>query len=231
MKKIIIMVLFLGCTVVVLSSCGSKCALENAENIQNDNIMMQESEISVLSDKDTETEGISIKEDNDHLTQEVKQTTSAVDNNDTEAISTENDSEDLMHNTEKTEDMNSAMENKSESHESETVNSEKMENSNANTTLEATIQSDITKITVTNGSTGEKKDISGMEEVNVLLTQIRNLNIISQEEENIQGYSYSLALYRKENLVQIIYVNGESIGIDGTVYSIESSQNIIESIK
>ena len=70
-----------------------------------------------------------------------------------------------------------------------------------------------------------------MEEVNVLLTQIRNLNIISQEKENIQGYSYSLALYRKENLVQIMYVNGESIGIDGTVYSTELSQNIIDSIK
>lgn len=97
--------------------------------------------------------------------------------------------------------------------------------------LSLSVHDDITKIIVTNGSTGEKREIDDVEEIDNLLEQMKNFKIISQEEKNVQGYSYSMALYRNENLEQLIYVNDDTIVIDGTVYTIESSQNIIEHIR
>ena len=55
---------------------------------------------------------------------------------------------------------------------------------------EITVQNDITRIVVTNGNTGEKKEIKSIEEVDSILDQIRSMTVISCEKGNVQGYSY-----------------------------------------
>ena len=45
---------------------------------------------------------------------------------------------------------------------------------------EIAVQDDITKIIVTNGNTGEKKEINSIEEVDRILNQIRSMTVISQ---------------------------------------------------
>lgn len=58
---------------------------------------------------------------------------------------------------------------------------------------EIAVQDDITKIIVTNGNTGEKKEINSIEEVDRILDQIRSMTVISHEKSNVQGDSYFLA--------------------------------------
>lgn len=207
MKKIEIIVLI--CITIILSGCGnSKKGTEDLENMQNDNSLIQESDTLILANEENITE--TIEENVNYLEQE---------------------NVSLSQDKEESEDVNFAMEDEKESQKSTTENPEKTENFNTNNTLSSTVQNDITKIIVTNGSTGEKREIDAVEEIDNLLEQIKELKIISQEEKNVQGYSYSLALYKDENLTQIVYVNKSTIVIDGTVYTVESSQNIIDSVK
>ncbi len=95
---------------------------------------------------------------------------------------------------------------------------------------EITVQNDITRIVVTNGNTGEKKEINSIEEVDSILDQIRNTAVISCEKGNVQGYSYFLALYRNEDFVQSVYVSSESIQTDGMRYTVESTKDLSDSI-
>lgn len=95
---------------------------------------------------------------------------------------------------------------------------------------EIAVQDDITKIIVTNGNTGEKKEINSIEEVDRILDQIRSMTVISHEKSNVQGYSYFLALYRNEDFVQSVYVSSESIQTDGMRYAVESTKDLSDNI-
>lgn len=95
---------------------------------------------------------------------------------------------------------------------------------------EIAVQDDITKIIVTNGNTGEKKEINSIEEVDRILNQIRSMTVISHEKSNVQGYSYFLALYRNEDFVQSVYVGSESIQTDGMRYAVESTKDLSDNI-
>ena len=95
---------------------------------------------------------------------------------------------------------------------------------------EIAVQDDITKIIVTNGNTGEKKEINSIEEVERILNQIRSMTVISHEKSNVQGYSYFLALYRNEDFVQSVYVGSESIQTDGMRYAVESTKDLSDNI-
>lgn len=95
---------------------------------------------------------------------------------------------------------------------------------------EITVQNDITRIVVTNGNTGEKKEINSIEEVDSILDQIRSMTVISCEKGNVQGYSYFLALYRNEDFVQSVYVSSESIQTDGMRYAVESTKDLSDNI-
>lgn len=95
---------------------------------------------------------------------------------------------------------------------------------------EITVQNDITRIVVTNGNTGEKKEINSIEEVDSILDQIRSMTVISCEKGNVQGYSYFLALYRNEDFVQSVYVSSESIQTDGIRYMVESTKDLSDNI-
>lgn len=95
---------------------------------------------------------------------------------------------------------------------------------------EITVQNDITRIVVTNGNTGEKKEINSIEEVDSILDQIRSMTVISHEKSNVQGYSYFLALYRNEDFVQSVYVSSESIQTDRIRYMVESTKNLSDII-
>lgn len=95
---------------------------------------------------------------------------------------------------------------------------------------EITVQNDITRIVVTNGNTGEKKEINSIEEVDRILDQIRSMTVISHEKSNVQGYSYFLALYRNEDFVQSVYVSSESIQTDGMRYAVESTKDLSDNI-
>lgn len=95
---------------------------------------------------------------------------------------------------------------------------------------EIAVQDDITKIIVTNGNTGEKKEINSIEEVDRILNQIRSMTVISHEKSNIQGYSYFLALYRNEDFVQSVYVSSGSIQTDRIRYTVESTKNLSDII-
>ena len=95
---------------------------------------------------------------------------------------------------------------------------------------EIAVQDDITKIIVTNGNTGEKKEINSIEEVDRILNQIRSMTVISHEKSNVQGYSYFLALYRNEDFVQSVYVSSGSIQTDRIRYTVESTKNLSDII-
>ena len=95
---------------------------------------------------------------------------------------------------------------------------------------EIAVQDDITKIIVTNGNTGEKKEINSIEEVDRILDQIRSMTVISHEKSNVQGYSYFLALYRNEDFVQSVYVSSGSIQTDRIRYTVESTKNLSDII-
>ena len=125
----------------------------------------------------------------------------------------------------------SLMEDKRESQELVVQNTEVIDDANTETAISAIVQNDITKIIITNGNTGEQKEINKIEEVDNLLNQIKNLNIISCEKNNVQGYAYSLAMYQEKELVQIIYVSSGLIQIGGKIYTVDSAENIIDSVK
>ena len=95
---------------------------------------------------------------------------------------------------------------------------------------EIAVQDDITKIIVTNGNTGEKKEINSIEEVDRILDQIRSMTVISHEKSNVQGYSYFLALYRNEDFVQSVYVSSGSIQTDRIRYTVESTKDLSDNI-
>ena len=128
-------------------------------------------------------------------------------------------------------DTNDNAQDETEKKSSEIANTEKVVEMKTDSQLSAAVQHDITKIIVTNGSTGVAKDIQDTDEINSIIKRMKELTVESQENKNIQGYLYSLTVYSGENLMQIIYVNSSSIGIDGTIYSVESSQSIIDIIK
>ena len=91
-------------------------------------------------------------------------------------------------------DENPLMKNNSNGQESTVISIEITDNSNTETAPNITVQNDITRIVVTNGNTGEKKEINSIEEVDSILDQIRSTTVISCEKGNVQGYSYFLAL-------------------------------------
>lgn len=137
----------------------------------------------------------------------------------------------LSQDKEESEDANFAVTDETEKQKTTMENTENTRNFNTNNTLSSIVQNNVSKIIVTNGSTGEKREIDDVEEINNLLEQIKELKIISQAEKNVQDYSYAVALYTNENLAQNVYVNDNTIVIDGTVYTVESSQNIIDSVR
>lgn len=92
-------------------------------------------------------------------------------------------------------------------------------------------QNDITEIKIINGSTGEEKDIYDAEVIRNTVNELNQIGVKSQEKKNIQGYLYVIKLYNNESLVQSIYIYDTYIGIDGIIYNVDTTQDIIKNIK
>lgn len=75
----------------------------------------------------------------------------------------------LSQDKEESEDANFAVTDETEKQKTTMENTENTRNFNTNNTLSSIVQNNVSKIIVTNGSTGEKREIDDVEEINNLL--------------------------------------------------------------
>jgi hypothetical protein len=91
--------------------------------------------------------------------------------------------------------------------------------------------SNVTKLQIRSGSTGEEIIIEDTELINAILDSLKSLDIEKHENGNVVGYLYSINLYNNDTLIQKMLIRGDSIEAGGTIYYVGSTQDIIEYIR
>lgn len=89
--------------------------------------------------------------------------------------------------------------------------------------------SDVAKLQIRNGSTGEELIIEDEGTINTILDSLKSLNVERHENGNVQGYIYSISIYNNTP-TQKMYIRGDSIEVGGTIYYVGSTQDVIEYI-
>lgn len=90
--------------------------------------------------------------------------------------------------------------------------------------------SNVTKLQVRSGSTGEELIIEDIGLINAILDSLKSFNIEKHENGNVQGYLYSISSYNNNTLMQKMFIRGDSIEVGGTIYYVGSTQDVIEYI-
>ena len=89
---------------------------------------------------------------------------------------------------------------------------------------------DISKIVIVDGSTGNERTIDSAVEIKQVLDVLENLNVRSQEKSRLQGYQYAIKLYDRDTVQRSILVRDTSVEVDGTLYYVETTENLIKTI-
>lgn len=96
--------------------------------------------------------------------------------------------------------------------------------------LDVVETSNVTKLQVRSGSTGEELIIEDIGLINAILDSLKSFDIEKHENGNVQGYLYSISSYNDDNLIQKMFIRGDSIEVSGTIYYVGSTQDIVEYI-
>lgn len=216
MKKIIILFLF---SLSLMSGCGKTNVVHNV-----DTSLSKDTKVTEDNQNEANERAIS----NDSSATIIEEDEKMNDENDLSSEPKKSNENDKQQIDSKSDSISDSSEKNLEHTE---MSAETDEIKNASSPISKKINSNITRIIITNGSTGEQKEITDASDVESILNQIKTLSPSSQDKDNVQGYLFSLNLYSGEDFKQSIFINDGSIGVDNIRYNVESTQDIIDSIQ
>ena len=87
----------------------------------------------------------------------------------------------------------------------------------------------VTRVVITNGSTGEKREIADSEKVIQILDQMKGLELKYEGRNNDSGYQYLITLWNEEKLIRGISIQGNDyVVVDYERYEVNSLEGLLE---
>lgn len=89
----------------------------------------------------------------------------------------------------------------------------------------------VTRVVITNGSTGEKREIADSEKVIQILDQMKELELKYEGRNNASGYQYLITLWNEEKLIRGISIQGNDyVVVESERYEASSLEGLLEVI-
>ncbi|MCR5499449.1 MAG: M23 family metallopeptidase [Acetatifactor sp.] len=89
----------------------------------------------------------------------------------------------------------------------------------------------VTRVVITNGSTGEKREIADSEKVIQILEQMKELELKYEGRNNASGYQYLITLWNEEKLIRGISIQGNDyVVVESERYEASSLEGLLEVI-